>query len=99
MRDYNVRIEYVTRKNVDDHLLKVLSDYHPATSRSPEGRVEVWITLPADSLREATMAALNVGNEALNSGILGCSVMSSADALDEIVEEDGPLLDRIAGQD
>lgn len=62
--EYNARIEYDERRGVDADLLDALTDYHPATSRSPLGRVEVTITLPAESIRQAATTALSVAGDA-----------------------------------
>jgi excisionase family DNA binding protein len=75
MTRYNARIEYATREPVDDHLIHALIDYHPATGRSPRGWAEVTITLPSESLRQATVTALALAEAALAVDVLALEVL------------------------
>jgi excisionase family DNA binding protein len=76
---YNARVEYDERDPVDEQLLDALADYHPATARSPFGRVEVIITVPAVSLRQATLTALSVAGDAHTAPVVAFEVMSTAE--------------------
>lgn len=75
MTRYNARIEYATREPVTDHLIDALIDYHPAASRSPRGWAEVTITLPSESLRQATVTALALAEAALAVDVLALEVL------------------------
>lgn len=75
MTRYNARIEYATREPIDDHLIDALIDYHPAAGRSPRGWAEVTITLPSESLRQATVTALALAEAALAVEVLALEVL------------------------
>lgn len=79
MTEYNARFEYRTREPVDDHLIHALIDYHPATGRSPRGWAEVTISLPAETLRQATVTALALAEAALAVEVLVIEVLPSAE--------------------
>lgn len=75
MTKYNARFEYRTREPIDDRLIHALIDYHPATGRSPRGWAEVTITLPSESLRQATVTALALAEAALAVELLVLEVL------------------------
>lgn len=79
MTEYNARFEYRTREPVDDHLLTELAPYHPATSRSSRGWVEVTITLPAEALHQAALTTLAIANAALAAEVLVLEVLPTAE--------------------
>jgi excisionase family DNA binding protein len=60
MPSYNATVELTDRSSdqLADHLVDNLADYSPAVSRSVGGRLEVVLTVPADSLRQAVITAL-----------------------------------------
>lgn len=73
MTEYDARVEYDMRKitkSVDERLIESLRVYHPATSRTAQGRVEARFTLPAESLREAGRTALALAQSALDVPVL-----------------------------
>lgn len=80
MEHFNVRAELATRRHgVDDDLIDALAGYSPAVSRSDRGRVEVIITVPADTLRQAITTALPLIEQAGNAGVIAVEVMSTAE--------------------
>jgi excisionase family DNA binding protein len=79
MTRYNARIEYATREPVDDHLIHALVDHHPATGRSARGWVEATISLPAESLRQATVTALALAEAALAAEVLALEVLPTVE--------------------
>jgi excisionase family DNA binding protein len=79
MTDYNARLEFHTCKDVDELLIDRLADYHSATGRSPRGWVEVTITVPAESLRQAVSTALAVAEGAQVAPVLGVEVLPTAE--------------------
>lgn len=79
MTAYNARVGYRTREPVDEQLLEQLAPYHPATSRSLGGWVEVTFTLPAETLRQATATALAVADAALDAEVLTLEVLPTAE--------------------
>jgi len=64
--EYNVRVEYNTRQNLDDQVLDALVAYHPATGRGPRGHLEVELTLPATDVVQAVQTAVAVAARALD---------------------------------
>jgi excisionase family DNA binding protein len=79
MTEYNARIEYRTRESVDDHLLTELAPYHPATGRSLGGWVEVTFTVPAETLRQATVTALAIAGAAYDAEPIAIEVLPTAE--------------------
>ena len=75
MREFNARVEYRTRDDVDGHLLEALTDYGPATGRADRGWVEVHITVPATSLRQAVTTALALAESAVDAPVLAVEVL------------------------
>ncbi|EYR62156.1 hypothetical protein N866_11160 [Actinotalea ferrariae CF5-4] len=75
MKEYNARIEYRTRDDIDDQLLEALTDYGPATGRAERGWVEVYITVPATSLRQAFTTALALAESATDAPVLAVEVL------------------------
>jgi excisionase family DNA binding protein len=76
MTDYNARIEYATRDGDDDDLIDALAGYHPAIARAPRGWVEAIITLPAETLRQATTTALAIAEVAGRAALAGAEVLA-----------------------
>lgn len=62
-----------------DQAVEELADFHPAISIGPRGHAEVTITLPADSLRQATVTAFAVVSVAFGEEPVACSVMTTAE--------------------
>ena len=80
MEHFNVRAELATRRqDLDDDLIDALEGYSPAVSRSDRGRVEVIITLPADTLRQAITTALPLLEQAGDVPVIALEVMSTAE--------------------
>ena len=73
--DYNARVELDTRADIDTLILDALAPYHPATSRSPQGRVEVTITVPAADFAQAAQTTVAVFARALDAPILAIEIM------------------------
>jgi excisionase family DNA binding protein len=62
MTEYNATVELqlkATEATAED-LMEALADYHVSVASSPSSRVEVTITLQAESLRQAVLTALAV---------------------------------------
>lgn len=77
---YNATIEIDLHDpglDVLDHAVEQLADYHPAISISPRGYAEATITLPADSIRQATVTALAVVAGAFAEEPVACTVMTT----------------------
>lgn len=72
---YNARVELDTRGDIDDQLLEELTDYGPATGRAERGHVEVYITLPAEGLRQAVTTALALVGSAVGVDVLAVEAM------------------------
>jgi len=72
--DYNLTVEITSRFTADvaEELLDALADYHPAVGRSPRGRVEVIVTLPAADLRQAIATGLAVLERAAHPAKVTC---------------------------
>jgi excisionase family DNA binding protein len=69
--DYNATIEYNRKADVvlpdsADDLIDALEHYHVAVSSSARGWLEVTITLPAETLPQASTTALAVVSEAVH---------------------------------
>lgn len=75
MIQYNATVELDSRDDIDERLLTELDDYHPATGRSPYGRVLVTITLPAETMAQAAKTALLVVGAAARKPLLAIEVM------------------------
>jgi excisionase family DNA binding protein len=96
MEHFNVRAELATRRqDLDDDLIDALTGYSPAVGRSDRGRVEVIITVPADTLRQAVTTALPLLEQAGNSGVIALEVMSTAEFDARLGVE--PLPDLVSG--
>lgn len=80
---YNVRAEVTTdlAPAAAARLLEQLDGYHPAVGRSPFGRTEVIISLPAESVRQALMTATAVLEDAIgvSQDIVSLEVLTTAD--------------------
>ncbi len=65
--EYNVTAETTARLDDElvDDVLDTLGDYGAVVSRSPRGRAEIVITVPAASLRQAITTALALFDDAL----------------------------------
>lgn len=63
----------------DDVIIDALIDYHPALARSVQGTLEAIITVPAESLRQATITALAVCQSATGREARAVQVMTTAD--------------------
>lgn len=79
MAEFNARIEYQTREDIDDALLEALTEYGPATGRAERGWVEVYITVPATTLRQAFSTALAVAEAAVQVPVLAVEVLPTAE--------------------
>lgn len=78
MEHFNVRAELATRRqDLDDDLIDALEGYGPAVSRSDRGRIEVIITVPADTLRQAITTALPLLEQAGDVPVIVLEVMST----------------------
>lgn len=76
--DYNATIEVDLHDpglDVLDHALEQLADYHPAVNISPRGYAEATITLPADTISQATSTAVAVITRAFGEEPITITVM------------------------
>lgn len=85
--DYNARIDYATRDDIDEQLVDALAGYSPATERTTTGYAGVHITLPAADLAQATTTALALAARACDVPVLALEVMTTAE-FDARVEAD-----------
>lgn len=77
---YNATIEIDLHDpglDVLDHAVEQLADYHPAVNISPRGYAEATITLPAETLRQATNTALALVAAAFAEEPVTCTVMTT----------------------
>ena len=76
MENYNARLELRRRATpgLAERLVDELADHHPAVGRTDTGHIEVVITLPAETLRQAVVTAL-----ALVTDAAGVEVMTTAE--------------------
>lgn len=60
MDSYNATVELTTKATADSlaGLLDAYADYHPAAARTPTGRTELIVTVPAESLAQAASTVL-----------------------------------------
>lgn len=79
MTSHNVRVELATREDLDDFLIVALGAYHPAIARSERGWVEVYITLPAEDLRQAALTGLAVIGAATSHAVVALEVLTTAE--------------------
>lgn len=92
MTDYNVRVELDTRDHIDNELVDHLAAYHPATGRTPQGRVEVWITLPAVTLTEAVRLGLLLVGAVSRTTLVAVEAMTTAEFDRRLGQESMPAL-------
>jgi excisionase family DNA binding protein len=62
-----------------DALLEGLAEYHPAVTRSDRGRVEVVLTLPAESIPQAVRSGLAVLAGVCRLQVVALEVMDTAE--------------------
>ena len=77
---YNATIEIDLHDpglDVLDHALEQLGGYHAAVNISPRGYAEATITLPAETLRQATNTALVLVAAAFSEEPVSCTVMTT----------------------
>ncbi|BAQ31584.1 helix-turn-helix domain-containing protein [Bifidobacterium scardovii] len=63
MEYWNVVIEFdhcYADDGVDEDILDAFLDWHAAVAQSPSGRLEVTLSLPAESMRQACLTALSL---------------------------------------
>lgn len=80
MKMYNAAVE-VAIKGADaeksaDELMGVLAEYHVAVGSSTRGWLELRISVPAETLAQATSTALAVVESAAGAGAVACEVMT-----------------------
>lgn len=88
--DYNATITLGSSKlteELGDKLVEALGDYHPAVGMGRAGRVEVILTYPADSPRQATSTAWALA-ESVDLDVSGIEVLPTSlwDQRDDSVE-------------
>ncbi|WKN47168.1 helix-turn-helix domain-containing protein [Nocardioides sp. Arc9.136] len=62
-----------------DELLEQLATYHAAIGTSPRGFLSATITVPAESLAQATTTALAVVSSAFGAEPIACTVLTTAE--------------------
>lgn len=81
MKHYNAAVE-VSRKGSDvtddqvDELMEALAVYHGSVGTSPRGWLEARVTLPAESLAQATMTAVAVVESVAGAAAIAAVVMT-----------------------
>lgn len=79
---YNATAELATKarlEEIGEDVVTALEGYHPAAGRSPFGRVEVTISLPAESLRQAVTTALSVIETSTGLSVAAIEVLTTDD--------------------
>jgi excisionase family DNA binding protein len=79
---YNATVEVAHRGKIEDaaeRLVTALEGYSPATGRSLLGRLDVTITVPAESLRQAATTALAVVEAAAGRPAVSVQVLPTDD--------------------
>lgn len=80
MTSYNATIEVDLKGDVDvDQVMGELEAYHPSLSTSPRGWWAATITLPAESLLQATQTAVAVVERAYGAPSLTAAVMPTSE--------------------
>jgi excisionase family DNA binding protein len=82
MQMYNALVEVQTKTaaaDVADDLIDDLASFHPAVSTSARGWLEVRISLPAETLAQATRIATLVISDATGAEPIACEVMTEAE--------------------
>ena len=83
MEMYNATIDVAKRDELDDDqvdaIMEKLASYHPALGGSPRGWQSAIISLPAESLAQATSSALAVVEAAFGAPAVALEVMTSAE--------------------
>ena len=82
MEMYNALVEVESKKKVDvDDVMDKLEAFHGAAGQSPRGWHEARISLPAESLVQATAAATAVVEAAHGARAIACEVMTEKEFL------------------
>lgn len=83
MEMYNATIDVAKREQLTDDTIDAvmarLEQYHPALGTTPRGWQSVIISLPAESLLQATTTAVAVVEAALGALAVSAEVMTSAE--------------------
>ncbi len=87
---YNATVEVALRKIDNDGIdlvMKRLAQHHPGLGASPRGWLDATISLPAESLAQATVTAVAVISSAYGAAAIACEVMTETerDARDTFV--------------
>jgi excisionase family DNA binding protein len=81
--EYNATVELKTRvkhsESAADLLVDRLKDFHAAAGASPFGRLEVTITLVAESMQQAAATALALVDQASDRPILTLEIMPTTE--------------------
>ncbi|MGH1563012.1 helix-turn-helix domain-containing protein [Mumia sp. DW29H23] len=82
MQMYNALVE-VARKGLDedfaDDLIAALEHHHPAVGESPRGWVSARISLPAESLAQASTTAVALVEAATGAAAIACEVATETE--------------------
>lgn len=83
MEMYNATIDVANRDELDDDAIDTamarLEQFHPAIGGSPRGWRSAIISLPAENLAQATIAAVAVVEAAFGAPALAAEVMTTAE--------------------
>ncbi|MSZ76799.1 MAG: excisionase family DNA-binding protein [Actinobacteria bacterium] len=63
-----------------DHIIDQLEDYHPSISTSPRGWLAARITLPGETLAQATKTAITLIEAAYGAPAITCEIMTETEA-------------------
>jgi len=89
MKMYNAAVEVAIKASEAerraDELMDALAAYHVAVGSSPRGWLEARISVPAETLVQATTTALAVVESATGAGAIACEVMTE----EEFAARDG----------
>jgi hypothetical protein len=77
---YNAAVEVATREPLDVEQVSQLSEYQPDVGTSPQGWLEVRISLTATSLAHACATALAVASAATGAEAIACEVMTERES-------------------
>lgn len=79
MKMYNAAVEVATKRygeDTADELMEALAAYHPSVGTSARGWLEARISVPAESLLQASTTALAVVEQATGAAAIAAEVMT-----------------------
>lgn len=79
---YNAAVEVATKEPLDLDQVPELNDYRPEMATSPQGWLEVRLSLSATSLAHACTTALSVASAATGAEAIACAVITERESED-----------------